>query len=201
VSPIGILIVDDSKAFREFVAAAVQQGHGLEVVGEATNGLDGVQKAEELRPHEVLLDIGLPKLNGIQACRLIRKCAPESRVVFLSAQTDLDVVNAALDADALGYIQKIRAARDLMPAVKAALNGMQFVSRELNVPVFDIFAGLMDKDAALGRDGPGAFQRTGAYGSHCKTESRSLLRVFTHRSFNSRQNEDRTETGERAGCR
>lgn len=147
MSLIGILIVDDCKAFRRFAASAVQQENGLEVVGEAANGLEGVQKADELRPHLVLLDIGLPRLNGIEACRLIRKCAPESNVVFSSEQTDLDVVNAALATGALGYVRKARAARDLMPAVKAALNGMQFVSRELKVPVFDIFAGMVDKDA------------------------------------------------------
>lgn len=147
MSPIGILIVDDSKAFRQFAAAALQQGDEFQVVGEAANGLEGVQMADELRPHVVLLDIGLPRLNGIEACRLIRKCAPESRVVFLSAQTDLDVVNAALDTGASGYVQKGRAARDLLPAVRAALNGMQFVSRDLEVPVFDIFAGMVDKNA------------------------------------------------------
>jgi two-component system, NarL family, nitrate/nitrite response regulator NarL len=147
VSPIKILIVDDSKAFREFAAAALRRGDGLQVVGEAANGSEGVQKAEELRPHLILLDISLPKLNGIQASRLIRECAPESKVVFLSAQIDLDVVNAALGTGALGYIQKVRASRDLMPALKAALQGMQFVSRELKVPVFDIFAGMVDKNA------------------------------------------------------
>src|ERR1700756_5279079 len=121
MSPPGVLIVDDSKAFREFVVSAVQEGDVLRVVGEAANGLDGVQKAEELRPHLIVLDIGLPKLNGIEACRLIRKHAPESRVVFLSEQADLDVVNAALDTGALGYVRKAGAARDLMPAVRAAL--------------------------------------------------------------------------------
>jgi len=146
VTPIRILI-DDSKAFRQFVAATLQQGHDLQIVGAAASGLEAVQMADELRPHLVLLDIGLPRLNGIEACRLIRKCAPESKIVFLSAQTDLDVVNAAIATGALGYVHKLRAARDLIPAVRAALEGMQFVSRELKVPVFDIFAGIMDKDA------------------------------------------------------
>ena len=106
-----------------------------------------VHKAENLKPDFFLLDVGLPKLNEIDACRFIRKRAPQARVVFLSQETDVDVVNAALDAGALGYVLKVRARLEMRPAIKPVLQGIQFVGRGLKVPVFDIFCGMADKDA------------------------------------------------------
>jgi DNA-binding NarL/FixJ family response regulator len=92
-------------------------------------------------------NIGLPKLNGINACRLIRSGVPESKIVFLTQQTEIDVVNAALDAGAHGYVKKSRTQSDLMPSVGTVLEGRQFVSSGLNVPVFDIFRGAANKEA------------------------------------------------------
>ena len=93
------------------------------------------------------MDIGLPKLDGINASRLIRKRSPQSKIVFLTVETDLDVVNAAIDAGGLGYVMKSRTQSDLMQALEAVLEGKQFVSRGLKVPVFDIFCGMADKEA------------------------------------------------------
>ena len=125
----------------------LQKKPGVHVIGQAADGLEGVQKAENLKPDLVLLDIGLPKLDGINASRLIRKRSPQSKIVFLTVEIDLDVVNAALDAGALGYIIKSRTQSDLMQALEAVLEGKQFVSSGLKVPVFDIFRGTADKEA------------------------------------------------------
>jgi DNA-binding NarL/FixJ family response regulator len=95
----------------------------------------------------VILDIGLPKSNGIEVCRSIRRSAPESKILFLTALIDPDVILAALDADAGGYVHKSRAASDLKPAVAAVLGGKQFFSHNLKVPTFDIFSGVPDKNA------------------------------------------------------
>jgi len=142
-----MLLVDDNKHFRQLVFLMLQKKPGVHVIGQAADGLEGVQKAENLKPDLVLLDIGLPKLDGINASRLIRKRSPQSKIVFLTVEIDLDVVNAALDAGALGYIIKSRTQSDLMQALEAVLEGKQFVSSGLKVPVFDIFRGTADKEA------------------------------------------------------
>ena len=99
-----------------------------QVIAEASDGLEAVQKAEDLKPDLVLLDIGLPKLDGIEAARQIRQRSPSSKIVFLSQNNDLDVVRAALGTGALGYVRKIDAGRELLPAVDAVLRGEQFSS-------------------------------------------------------------------------
>ena len=81
-----------------------------------------------LKPDLIVLDIGLPKLNGIEAARQIRQFSPNSRIVFLSQNNDLDIVRVALSTGALGYVHKTDARRELLPAVDAALQGKEFVS-------------------------------------------------------------------------
>jgi DNA-binding NarL/FixJ family response regulator len=102
-----------------------------QVIAEASDGSEAVQKAEELKPDLILLDIGLPKLNGIEAARRIRQRSPSSKIIFLSQNSDLDVVRAALGTGALGYVRKTDARRELLPAMDAVLRGKQFVSSSL----------------------------------------------------------------------
>jgi DNA-binding NarL/FixJ family response regulator len=102
------------------------------VVAEATDGPEAIQKAEQLKPDLIVLDIGLPKLNGIQAARRIRQRSPSSKIVFLSQNNDPDVVRAALGTGALGYVQKADAQSELLPAVDAVVRDRQFVSSRLN---------------------------------------------------------------------
>jgi len=141
-----VLVIEDVLPFRQWVCSTLQEMPELQVIGEANDGLEAVQKAEELKPDLVILDIGLPKSNGIEVCRSIRKGAPESKILFLTAQSDPDLVVAALDAGASGYVHKALAANELEPAVAAVLGGKQFFSRTLKVPVFDIFFGVPDKN-------------------------------------------------------
>ena len=101
------------------------------MIAEASDGSEAVQKAEKLKPHLIVLDIGLPKLNGIEAARKIRQLSSSSKIVFLSLNKDLEVVRAALSTGALGYVLKTDAQSELLPAVDAALRGKQFVSSSL----------------------------------------------------------------------
>jgi DNA-binding response OmpR family regulator len=96
-----------------------------------SDGLDAVQKAQELQPDLILLDIGLPKLNGLEAGRRIRTISPNSRILFLSQESSPDVVQEALSLGARGYVLKARAQSDLLSAIDAVLGGKQFVSRGL----------------------------------------------------------------------
>jgi DNA-binding NarL/FixJ family response regulator len=98
-----------------------------QIVGEAADGLEGVQKAEELHPDLILLDVGLPKLNGIDAARSIRSIAPASKILFVSVDTCPEIARAALSTGAHGYVVKADAPDDLLPAMRAVLNGQRFV--------------------------------------------------------------------------
>jgi DNA-binding NarL/FixJ family response regulator len=93
-----------------------------------SDGLEAVRKAEELRPNLILLDIGLPSLNGIEAARQIRKLVPESKIIFLTQESSIDLVQEALRLGACGYVIKIKAKRDLLAAVETVISGKQFVS-------------------------------------------------------------------------
>jgi DNA-binding NarL/FixJ family response regulator len=100
-------------------------------MAEAVDGPEAIQKAEELKPDLILLDIGLPKLNGIEAARRIRQLCPGSKIIFLSLYHSSDVVQAALSTGGLGYVRKIDARRELVLAVDAVLRGKQFASSSI----------------------------------------------------------------------
>jgi len=130
--PIRVFVVDDYKAFRRFAASVLGQLPVLQIVGEVSDGLEAVRKAGELQPNLILLDIGLPTLNGIDAARQIREHSPNSKILFFSEIRSLDIVERALGTGAVGYILKSDAARDLLAAVEAVLEGKQFVSSSLH---------------------------------------------------------------------
>jgi DNA-binding NarL/FixJ family response regulator len=127
---IRILVVEDSEPFRKFICATLGRRPEFQIV-EVTDGLEAVRNAEELQPDLVLLDIGLPSLNGIEAARRIRKLAGERKILFLSQESSFDVVQAALGTGAQGYIVKTDAGSELLDGVDAVLAGEQFVSRRL----------------------------------------------------------------------
>jgi DNA-binding NarL/FixJ family response regulator len=127
MSLLRVLVVEDFAPFRQFICSTLAKRQDLQVICEASGGLEAVQKAEELRPDLILLDIGLPTLNGIEAARRILALAPESKIIFLSQESSADVVREALSLGAKGYVMKTRAARELFPAVEAAIAEKQFV--------------------------------------------------------------------------
>jgi DNA-binding NarL/FixJ family response regulator len=128
MSPIRVLVVDDYAPFQRFVCSALQQKPELQIVGKASDGLEAVQKAAELQPDLILLDIGLPTLNGIEAARQIRKLAPRCKILFLSQESSPEVVQEGFELGALGFVVKARAGNELLAAVDALRNGRHFVS-------------------------------------------------------------------------
>jgi CheY-like chemotaxis protein len=125
-----ILVVEDFEQFRRFVVSTLRQRARFQVA-EASNGLEALQKVEEQEPDVVLLDIGLPNLNGIEVAKCLRRLAVPPKIVFISQESSPEVVREVLDLGALGYVHKLRAGSDLLPAVNAALEGGRFVSKGL----------------------------------------------------------------------
>lgn len=123
-----VLVVEDFAPFRRFISSTLGKRRDLRIICEVADGLEAVQKVEELQPDLIILDIGLPTLNGIEAARQIRKRAPESKIIFLSQESSPEIVQEALTLGALGYVAKTRARSDLSHAVEAAIRGNQFVS-------------------------------------------------------------------------
>ena len=125
---VSVLVVDDSEPFRRFVASTLAQKPELQIISEISDGLDAVHRAGETQPNLILLDIGLPTLNGIEAARRIRELSPASKILFFSVNRSGDVVEEALRTGAVGYVAKSDAARELLAAVETVLQGRQFVS-------------------------------------------------------------------------
>jgi DNA-binding NarL/FixJ family response regulator len=106
----------------------LQQRPELQIVGEASDGLEGVQKAKDLQPDLILLDIGLPRLNGIEAAHRILKFSPNANILFISQENDAAVIAAAIGNGAKGFVRKLNVNRELLPAIEAVLRGEHITS-------------------------------------------------------------------------
>lgn len=126
-----ILLVDDHPIVRQGLKTLLEGRPGWEVIGEASDGSEAVEKANVLKPDVMVLDVTMPRMNGLEACRLIRKQSPQLEILFVTQHDSPQMMREALDAGARGYVVKSNAARDLLEAVEAvsqhriftALNG------------------------------------------------------------------------------
>ena len=130
---IQVLIVDDYEPWRRYLSTALATQPELEIVGEAADGLSAVQKAKELQPHLILLDLVLPELNGIEAARRIRQLSPNSKILFVSMERNPEVVRGALATGAHGYLVKSDAGSQLFLAIKAVLEDNPFFSSSVDL--------------------------------------------------------------------
>jgi DNA-binding NarL/FixJ family response regulator len=132
-SVLRILLVDDFKPFWGLVRSVILDRADLMIIFAAADGLTAVEKAEELRPDLVLMDIGLPKLNGIESARRILQSDPQTRILFLSEESSSDFVDEAFKLGARGYVVKRDAGTDLLLGIDAVVRGEKFVSRSLKM--------------------------------------------------------------------
>jgi DNA-binding NarL/FixJ family response regulator len=128
---IRVLLADDHAIIRDGLRALLQSVPDIEVVDAVSNGRTAVQRAIELRPDVVVMDIAMPDLNGIEATRILREKLPAARVVMLSMHSDSEHVYRALDAGAAGYLLKESAGDEVLSAVRAVRAGQRYLSRTL----------------------------------------------------------------------
>ncbi len=121
--PIRVLLCDDHAVVREGLARLLDRAEGIEVVGTAADGEEGIARAVELRPDVVLMDLAMPSVDGIAATRRIVAEAPDARVVVLTSFSDNTRIHDALDAGALGYLLKDAEASEVVRAIRAAARG------------------------------------------------------------------------------
>jgi DNA-binding NarL/FixJ family response regulator len=121
-------VIDDYEPWRRFITSTLQKMPGVQIVGQGSDGMEAIEKAQELQPDLILLDIGLPKLDGIKAALRIRECAPKTRILFFTENSSADIAEEAMRTGADGYVVKAGAAQELLPAVEAVLQGKRFLS-------------------------------------------------------------------------
>jgi DNA-binding NarL/FixJ family response regulator len=116
---IRILVVDDHPIVRQGLKTLLEGHSGWQVIGEASDGAEALEKAGELNPDVMVLDVTMPRMNGLEACRLLRMQFPELEILFVTQHDSPQMMREALDAGARGYVVKSNAARDLLAAVEA----------------------------------------------------------------------------------
>ena len=130
VTSIRIMVVDDFEPFRKLIFSTLEKELGLEDIFVACDGEEAIKLAAELQPHLIVLDIGLPRVNGLQAARRIRQFAPKAKLLFVSQESLAEIVREAFKIGASGYVLKNDMA-ELPTAVMRVLSGEKFVSRSL----------------------------------------------------------------------
>ena len=123
-----ILTVEDFAPYRLYVTSLLSPHSHLKVVDEASHGLEAVEKAGHWKPDIILMDIGLPKLNGLEAARRIRDVSPDSKIVFLTENSAPELIAEAIELGASGYVFKSEAETNLFAAIEAVLAGRHFFS-------------------------------------------------------------------------
>lgn len=127
-----ILVAEDYDAFRQFICSTLHARAEFQVT-EAVDGVDAIRKAEESKPDLLLLDIGLPQLNGIDVAKRVRKLAPAAKILFLTQESSPEVIREVFNLGARGYVHKLRAHTDLLPAIDSVLRGQRFLSTGLKL--------------------------------------------------------------------
>jgi len=128
---ISVLLADDFVQFRAAVSALLRKKPELQIVAEASDGKEAVEKSRQLQPDLILLDIGLPKLNGVAAAQQIREVAPQSKIIFVTQETSADIMKEAIGLGGMGYVVKAKVESELLKAIDLVLEGKQFIGTGL----------------------------------------------------------------------
>ena len=136
---IRILIADDHTIVRQGLARLLNDQPDLKVVGEAVNGRQAVDKALELKPEIIIMDIAMPQLNGIEAAKRIRKKLPKTKILILSMYSHEHYIHELFETGVAGYLLKDSSGRDIIQAIHAALNNETFLSPSISKVLVDTY--------------------------------------------------------------
>ena len=136
---IKVLIADDHAIVRDGIQQLLKKESDLEVIGKAIDGKQALDKAKDLNPDVVLLDIAMPNLNGLEVIDLIRESVPESQIVILSMHANESYVHRVLKSGALGYVLKASPSTDIIDAIRAAHNKEYFLSSKIKANVINSY--------------------------------------------------------------
>jgi len=131
-----VLVVDDYDAWRSFISSTLERQPRLCIVGQAADGLEALRMIEDLLPDLIVLDIGLPEMNGLEVASRVSQLSPDSKTLMVSETRAPEIAEEAFRRGALGYVVKSAAGGELLPAVDAVLQGMRFIGSELTGSVF-----------------------------------------------------------------
>jgi DNA-binding NarL/FixJ family response regulator len=133
---IRLMLADDHRMLREGLSRSMSE-HGFDVVGEARDGVEAVNMATALTPDVVLMDVSMPEMDGVEACRQVRLAVPGTKVVMLTMHADQDVLANAIRAGACGYLVKDCSTEEIAGAVRMASNGDTALSPQLAASMLD----------------------------------------------------------------
>jgi DNA-binding NarL/FixJ family response regulator len=133
---IRLMLADDHRMLREGLSRSMSE-HGFDVVGEARDGVEAVNMAYSLTPDVVLMDVSMPEMDGVEACRQVRLAVPGTKVVMLTMHADQDVLANAIRAGACGYLVKDCSTEEIADAVRMASNGDTALSPQLAASMLD----------------------------------------------------------------
>lgn len=134
---IKVMVADDHQLFREGLINLLQSAKNIEVIGQAEDGLDAIEKATQLKPDVLLIDIAMKKMNGIEATKILKEQMPELKIIAVSMHSDKQYVKGMLEAGADGYLLKNCTYRQLTDAVKSTYDGKKFLSEDITELVID----------------------------------------------------------------
>lgn len=141
MSKIKVMIADDHALVREGISAFLRMSSDIEVVGEASDGLEAIEVAREINPDVILMDIAMPKLGGLEATIELKKICPDTKILIVTQYNDKEYVNRLLKAGVSGYILKRAAGTDLIAAIKAVSRGEFYLCPALAPDVIDGYLG------------------------------------------------------------
>src|ERR1700756_1816914 len=125
---IRILLVDDHPIVRQGLKTLLEGHSDWQVIGEAADGAEALEKAKDINPDVMVLDVTMPRMNGLEACRLLRRQSPALEILFVTQHDSPQMMREALEAGARGYVVKSNAARDLLAAVEAVSQHRAFTA-------------------------------------------------------------------------
>ncbi len=135
MKPIRILLADDHSILREGLRLLIAPQSDMEVVGEACDGFETLEKARKLQPQVIVIDIAMPRMNGIETISLLKDCCPDCRTVVLSGYEKDAYIHEALKAGATAYIVKGAPSSELLEAIRCAAQGKAFLANQVQQTV------------------------------------------------------------------